>query len=94
MKVTISAAAVAILAAMPVLAQDAAIDPYMQAAIDSGVCGDAQVRTAVFNDERNIIEVTCEEEPAGIVPLVGGLGPALIAGGAALALALGSTSGT
>ncbi|MBW7922544.1 MAG: hypothetical protein H3C51_10640 [Rubellimicrobium sp.] len=97
MKAAISAAVVATLSAMPVLAQGPVSDPYMQAAIDSGVCGDADVRTAVFNEERNIIEVTCEDEPAGIFPIIGGLGPALGIGAAALgALALGGSgaSGT
>lgn len=95
MKVVISAALMATLVGLPAFAQDAANNPYMQQAIDSGICGDAEVRTATFVTERNTIEVTCEEEPAGIFPLAGGLAPALIAGGAALAVAgLSSTSGT
>ncbi len=97
MKVMITAATVAMFSAMPALAQDAVFNPYMQAAIDSGICGDAQVQTAVFNEASNVIEVTCEEEPAVFAPMVGALGPALGIGAAALgALALGGsgTSGT
>jgi len=103
MKAVISAAMMATLAVLPAasaLAQGASPaapgnDPYMQAAIDSGVCGDARVLTAVFVQDRNVIEVTCEEEAAGFFPLAGGLGPALAAGGAALALvAMSSSSDT
>ena len=94
MRAVISAALMATLMGMPAVAQDGALNPYMQPAIDSGVCGDAEVRTATFAADRNVIEVTCEEEAAGIFPLAGGLAPALIGGGAALALALGATSGT
>lgn len=86
------------LAAAPLLAQDAApVDPILQAAIDSGVCGDARVASAVLNEAENVIEVTCEEDVAGFVPLVGGLAP-LLAGGAAVVVAAaaggGSTSDT
>lgn len=87
-------AVMAILTAVPVLAEGVA-DSVMQAAIDSGVCGEAAVRSATFNEARNIIEVTCEEEPAGFLPLLGGLGPALGLGAAALgALAVAGGSGT
>lgn len=68
------------------------VDPIMQAAIDSGVCGEARVATAVLNEAENVIEVTCEEDVAGFVPLVGGLGP-LLAGGAAVLVAAAAGGG-
>lgn len=83
-------------AAGPLVAQDAGteepVDPIMQAAIDSGVCGEARVATAVLNEAENVIEVTCEEDVAGFVPLVGGLGP-LLAGGAAVLVAAAAGGG-
>lgn len=85
-----------VLAAAPVLAQDGTTeeitDPVFQAAVDSGICGEATVATAVLNTELNQIEVTCNEDVEGFVPLVGGLGP-LFAGGAAVVLAAAAGGG-
>jgi hypothetical protein len=72
------------------MAQD--VDPYVQAAIDSGICGDAPVASAVFDPATNQVSVTCEEDVAGFLPLVGGLGP-ILAGGAALVLAAAGGGG-
>lgn len=66
------------------------VDPYMQAAIDSGVCGDREVRSAVYNEQINQIEVTCEEDVVGLLPLAGGLGPAAAGIGALAAALLGA----
>lgn len=98
MKVMILTAAAVSFVAAPVLAQTGdltAPDSVYQITVESGVCEDRDVRTAVFNAAENVIEVTCEEEAAGFVPLLGGLGGggmALALGGVALALGgLGST---
>ncbi|MCC7321404.1 MAG: hypothetical protein IT542_10570 [Rubellimicrobium sp.] len=87
------------LVAGPVLADDTvssgglAAPDVMQTAIDSGVCGERQVLSAVLNTATNQIEVTCEEDVAGFVPLIGGIGPALAAGAALLVVA-GASSDT
>lgn len=96
---TLIAAAVA-LASSPALAQSfdfrtATPEQLYQYAVDSEVCEDRDVRSAVYNADRNVVEVECEEEAVGFVPLVGGLGGggiAAIAGGLALALAGGSST--
>ena len=80
----------AILAAAPLSAQT--IDP-VQAATDSGVCGDAGVASATFDAATNLITATCNEDVEGFVPLAGGLGPALAAGGAAAVLAAAAGGG-
>lgn len=102
MKFLIPLSAVMALVAAPTLAQQsdlstASPDVIFQIAVDSGICEDRDVRTAEYNLNTDVIEVTCEEEAVALVPLVGGLGGggiAAIAGGLALALGLGSTSGT
>jgi hypothetical protein len=74
----------------PAFAQE--VDPLIQAAIDSGICGEAPVATAVLNAETNQIDVTCEEDVVGFVPLAGAV-PALAGAAAALLAALGGGGG-
>ena len=67
----------------------------MAFAVAANACGDFPIASAVFTAE-NTIEVQCEDDATGFVPLVGGAGPALGLGGAALlaAVAGGGTSST
>ena len=89
---------VAAMAATPVLAQDAAVssllprsdDPLIQAAVDSGACGETFVATAVLSPTGRI-EVTCAADVVGFVPLLGGLGPTLA--GTAIAAAVAAAVG-
>lgn len=100
MKVTILMAAAASLFTASAMAQNVDMsqstpDALYQLAVESGVCEDRGVLSAAYNAVADQIEVVCEKEAAGVVPLLGGLGGggiALVAGG--LALALSSTSGT
>lgn len=100
-------AILAVVAAMPAIAQD--VD-YLQLATDSGVCGTGGVSTAVYREDLGGVEVTCNpgttpvdvadlQLPAGadvtaLSPLVGGATPYLLGGGflALLAGAGGSSS--
>jgi Na+/glutamate symporter len=77
-----------IVVASPALGQD-----YMQMATDSGICGDAPVAAATFVAETNSISVTCQEDVTGFLPLIGGLGPAALAGIAVVLAAAGGGSG-
>ncbi|MCF7698611.1 hypothetical protein [Loktanella sp. M215] len=60
-------------------AADEAEDPYLLAAEQSGVCGDAGVASATLTEENTIMATCNEDDVTGFVPLFGGLG----AGGAA-----------
>lgn len=92
MKFPVSVVLVVAIAPLAAFAQD--VDPYMQAAIDSGVCGDEPVVSAVFVPETNTVEATCGPDLTGSVPLAGALGPVLAGGFAVLLAASGSPSST
>jgi hypothetical protein len=65
-------------------------DPYLQIAIESGVCGDAAVVSVFYNAADNTLSATCEEDVQGFVPLLGGL---VIPVAAGIASVLAATAG-
>lgn len=67
----------------------------MAAAVAANACGDLPIASALFN-AAGAIEVECEDDVTGFLPLAGGIGPALGLGGAVIlaALAGGGTGGT
>ncbi len=95
-KMMFMTAAAVSLAAAPLLAQTGDLSTatpaeLYQIAVESGVCEDRAVQSAAFNPIEDRVEVVCEEEAAGVVPLLGGLGGGGLAlAGAGLALALGA----
>lgn len=89
MKHLMTVSAFCVLSAGPLLAQDAtdavAVNPIIEIAVNSGVCGVAPVESAVMDPETNTINAVCGEDAEALlllaaVPLLGTLtAPALTA---------------